>query len=102
MKKHIILFAALVISVTSFAFNFYERRTAEVEQVQGVFIFHKGQKPTDETQYLGTVELNMVKNYKPENVIPQILKKAKEKYPNVQAILLTEENNWKCDVVTFK
>lgn len=31
-----------------------------------------------------------------------MLKKAKEKYPNAEAVIFTEDNNWKLDAVTFK
>ncbi len=103
MKKALLSLVGAALVASAFAFSISNSRTAETEQRQGVHIFYKGQKPTDAYEFLGSVEATgMVKSYKPDYMVPLMLKKAKEKYPNAEAVIFTEENNWKLDAVSFK
>ena len=74
------------------------KKTAEVEFKSGLYIFTDS-KPVKEYDYLGSIKVMTLSGYY-KQAIPLLLKKAKEKYPNADAIIYTDTE--KADVIRFK
>ena len=105
MKKTLIGLAIGISILTLFAFTamtVYEIKnsTAEVEQVQGLYIFYKS-KPLTEYDYLGTVKPPAVVPAKPGNLLNAMIKRTKKQYPNADAIIL-DDNMYHPDAIKFK
>lgn len=106
MKK-VILGASIAIAITSFtAFKIavYEakKNTAEVEQVQGISIFVSS-KPVLDFEFLGNIKCgSIVMNKDYEDLMPKMVKKALEKYPNADAVIFKGGSIYECDVIKFK
>ncbi len=104
MKKNLFIISAIaLVSFSAFTYRTLAVKTAEVEQRQGVYVFYKGQKPTGNYEYIGTVESGaMIKNYKLSYLVPLMIERTKKKYPNADAVIFVEEDLWKCDAIKFK
>lgn len=104
-KKTIIAFVAGIAIVSLFSFKLiYEpkKSTAEVETVQGVYVFTTS-KPVKEYEYLGNVQCGAVvmsKNY--EDLMPKMVKKVKDKFPNADGVIFKNNMIYECDVIKFK
>lgn len=98
MKKLILVIGIIfAFSMTSFC------QSAEVQQIEGVSVFYTGQKPKQEYTYVATIDCGfMIKNYKASYLIPMMIDRAKKKYPNVKAIIFTDTDLIKCDVIELK
>ena len=110
MKKTIIPFASGLLVVGLLAFttvNTYESKsnTAEVDQIQGYYIFAKC-KPVKEYDYLGTVKGPTIGNHEFDNLVELIVKKAKKEYPDANALIfdgsIRQTHNTKVSVVKMK
>jgi len=93
-----------VLSLTAFAIKEYtvKKSTAEVEQVQGIYIFVSS-KPQYEYEYMGTVKAGgvvMSKDY--EDLMPKMVKKAIKEYPKADAVIFKDGRIYECDAIRFK
>ena len=73
---------------------------AIVQQEEGLYIYYRC-SPTDEYTYLGTYKVGFVMDNNPSLLFKKLVKKAKEKYPNAQAIIIDNDMS-KCDAVVYK
>ena len=92
-------------SLVSFTLINYEpkKSTAEVEQMQGVYIFTDS-KPVSEYEYLGTVKSTFGWDSQYRGVRDRLIKKAKKDFPEGDALILQFKSGgtYKCDVIKFK
>lgn len=98
-----IIAALLLISFTNTSYN-GTKATAEVNQVQGLYIFTDS-KPTAEYKYLGTVSTAGIvwKQRGYEEMRETLLKKLKKDYPDADgAIFSFIDGKGKVDAVKFK
>jgi len=63
-----------------------KKNTAEVDQIQGFYIFAKG-KPVNEFEYLGTVKGPLIGNHEFDNLVELMIKNAKKEFPNANALI---------------
>ena len=79
--------------------------TAEVDQVQGYYIFAKC-KPVKEYGYLGTVKGPTIGNHEFDNLVELMVKKAKKDYPEANALIfngsIRQTHNTKVSAVKMK
>ena len=92
--------ASLLISATVVLNYEVKLATGEVEQVEGIYIFYRC-KPVKEYEYIGTYKIKLTWTGQPEEMFNKLVKKSKEKYPNLQAIVI-DDNMEKCDAIKFK
>jgi len=106
MRK-VILGAILGFSISAlFAFTVmnYEpkKSTAEVDQIQGYYIFAKG-KPVKEYEYLGTVNGPTIGNHEFDNLVELMVKNAKKDFPQANALIfdgaIKQTHNTKCSAI---
>jgi hypothetical protein len=77
--------------------------TVEVQQREGLYIIYPRQKPTFEYEYVKTIDAgNMIKNWRASTLIEKLLKVYKKEGLKGDAIIFTEDDLWKADVVKFK
>lgn len=77
--------------------------TVEVQQREGLYIIYPRQKPTFEYEYVKTIDAgNMIKNWKASTLIEKLLKVYKKEGVKGDAIIFTEDDLWKADVIKFK
>lgn len=109
MKKTLIPFIfGLSISVL-FAFTAanYEakKNTAEVDQIQGFYIFVKN-KPVKEYEYLGTVKGPLVGNHEFDNLVELMVRNAKKDFPDANALIfdgaIKQTHNTKVSAIKIK
>ncbi len=105
MKK---VFLGLLIGLTLsglFAFtaiNFEPKKnTAEVEQIQGLYIFLKS-KPVMEYEVIGSEKTTVALKGNPQELLNIALKKAKKDYQNAEGIIFTNEDMDRYDYIKFK
>lgn len=110
MNKGIIGFAIGTATCMLFGFTIittYEANnsTAEVEQMQGLYIFSDS-KPVKEYEYLGSVKSNTGGFGSPQytGVRDRLIKNAKKKYPNGEGLILNLKTGSAdlADVIKFK
>ena len=77
------------------------KTTADVEQIQGVYVFIHS-KPAMEYEYLGSFTPGMVPSKSAKPIINHMIKKGKEKFPTADAIIFTDDELGKADLVKFK
>ena len=91
MKKQIIGFIFGISITMLFAFNksaFTPKpSTADVNQIEGLYIF-TDIKPVNSYDSLGTVEIGFVKHTQYESIRGSLIKKAKNKYPYADGLIL--------------
>jgi len=68
--------------------------------VEGIYIFYRC-KPVTEYEYIGTYKIKLIWDDKPTLLFDKLIKKTKEKYPNVQAIII-DNGMGQCDAIKFK
>ena len=99
MKK---LFFALfmLITFTAMAQTATNKAAATADQVEGMYIFIKS-KPVSETIYLGSVSVGLKITGNP---LGSLIKEAKKKFPDAEALITQEPDlqKAKVDVVKFK
>lgn len=77
--------------------------TLEVQQREGLYIILPRQKPTFEYEYVKTIDAgNMINNWRASTLIEKILKVYKKEGIKGDAIIFTEDDLWKADVIKFK
>lgn len=107
MKKGIYKLSLVVIitALTSFTISDYilKKNTAEVEQVEGLFIFTDS-KPVMEYEYIGTVKAVMGMDSQYNGVRNKLIRKARKKFPNGEAIMLHFKSGGvdRADIIKFK
>jgi len=81
----------IIISVTGFKIAAYElkQNTAEVEQVDGFFIFYKS-KPVKDYERVGHYKIEVAWKGDPESLLKQLLNKSMKKYPNGNGLIIAE------------
>ena len=91
MKKQLIGFVFGISTVMLFAFkgvNFSpSSSTADVNQIEGLYIFTDS-KPVNSYDSLGTVEIGFVKDTQYESIRGSLIKKAKNKFPYADGLIL--------------
>jgi hypothetical protein len=105
MKRTLLVFTLGIAITALFGFIMikYEpnKKTAEVEQIQGLYVFIHS-KPVMEYDYLGSFTPGLVPSKNAQSIINHMIKKSKEKYPNADAIIFTDDELGKADLVKFK
>jgi hypothetical protein len=110
MKKPPIAFAAGFLASGLLAFtmsNTYEIKTntAEVDQVQGYYIFAKC-RPVKDYEHLGTVKGPLIGNHQFDNLVELMIKKAKKDYSDANALIfdgsIRQTHNTKVSAVKIK
>lgn len=106
MKKFLSGFiVSLLLAVLISADTIYQptKRTAEVESYQNVLVFSDS-KPVLEYEYLGSISYSLGFSGQYEPVRDALIKKAKQKYPNCNAIILHLKDGGtdKADVLIIK
>ena len=99
----------VIVCLTIFGFSFinYEPKysTAEVEQIEGIYIFTDC-KPINEYIYMGTVKGPSVSAGSSQytNVRDNLIRRAKKEYPTAQGLIFTFVTGGidKCDAIKFK
>jgi hypothetical protein len=99
----------LIITVLLLTIFFIEAQTnilpkkniAEVNQVQGVYLFIMS-KPVREYTYLGSTKIKVVWTGDPVEMINVTLKKLKKDYPTADGIIFTTMQMNQGDVIKFK
>jgi len=77
--------------------------TAKVQQREGLYIFYPGQTPVAAYEYVATVDAGgFVKNWRASTVTDDILAVIRKKGIKGDAIIFTELDLWKADVIKFK
>lgn len=106
MKKHfsIPLLAVLCLFIMSFTvISDYrvEKKTAEVRQVEGIYVFFCAE-PVVEYKYLGTAKPKMVMDDNTDTRLYAIIKRAKKDYPECEAIIFRNLDLGSADCIKFK
>lgn len=109
MKKLTIAFlSGISISIlVAFTSMNYEVKfnTAEVEQIQGLYIFVKN-KPVKEFEYIGTVKGPLIGNHEFDNLVELMVRNAKKEFPNANALIfdgvIKQTHNTKVSAVKIK
>lgn len=106
MKMKLTLALAVVaIAAASFAVVQQEKNLAQVEQIQGLYVFVKS-KPVNEYEFLGSVKPGAMGNHEFDNLLQMTIKKAKKEYPQADAILfdgsINQTHNTIVSVIKFK
>ncbi|MBX3165084.1 MAG: hypothetical protein KF900_11450 [Bacteroidetes bacterium] len=109
MKKIIIgslIGMTLTLSV-AFTVADYEpkKATAEVEQIQGFYIFVKS-KPVKEYEFIGTVKGPAFGNHEFDNLVELMIKNARKDFPSANALIfdgaIKQTHNTKVSAVKMK
>ncbi|MFN4854538.1 MAG: hypothetical protein ACK5JC_08990 [Bacteroidota bacterium] len=100
--KNLIFYLLVFVSPFGFAQNTGEikKSTAEVEQVEGMFVFYRS-KPLTEYQYLGTYKIALIWDDKPRLLFDKLVRKTKEKFPTANGMII-DNNMAKCDAILLK
>lgn len=95
------MFLVVAIGMASFNFLQQAKNIAEVSQKEGYYVFTDS-KPINEYEYLGTVKTGpVVKSVKHREIMDVLLKNARKKYPEGEAIILSSDY-FEADVIKFK
>lgn len=82
-----------------------KKNTAEVDQIQGFYIFSKG-KPVKEFEYLGTVKGPLIGNHEFDNLVELMVRNAKKDFPNANALIfdgaIRQTHNTRVSAVKIK
>lgn len=100
--KNALLFSVAILLLLSARIPTYDAKnsTAEVEKVEGIYIFYRS-KPVNEYEYLGTHKIKISWTGQPDELFDTLVKKAKKKYPNLEAIIVADDLE-QCDAIKFK
>jgi hypothetical protein len=75
----------------------------ELQQREGVYLIYPGQKPDFEYEYVGTVDAGtFIKNWRASTLIEKLFKVYRKEGLKGDALIFTEDDLWKADVVKFK
>lgn len=107
MKKRIlkITLGVCALALVGFTTSNYvtKKSTAEVEQMEGVYLFVDS-KPVTEYEYLGTVKISFAWDSQYTGVRDKLIKKGKKDFPNADGFILQFKSGGqdKCDAIKFK
>ena len=109
MKKSLIafIFGLTISGLVAFTVANYEtkKNTAEVDQIQGLYIFAKC-KPVKEYEYLGTVKGPLVGSHEFDNLVELMVKNTKKDFPSANALIfdgsINQTLNTKVSAVRIK
>jgi len=91
MKKSIVAFTfgACVVALLSFKTKDFEPHAsyAEVNKIDGLYMFTDS-KPLTDYDTLGVVEIGFVTGTQYESIRGNLIKRAREKYPNANGLIL--------------
>jgi hypothetical protein len=77
--------------------------TVEVQQREGLYIIYPRQKPTFEYEYVKTIDAgNIINNWRASTLVEKLLKVYKKEGIKGDAIIFTEDDLWKADIIKFK
>ena len=110
MKRNLSFAFVLGVSVTLvilsiFSFKIEQdsnpKSLAEVEQIRGLYVFIHA-KPKCEYQYLGSYAPAVVWTANAEPLINHMIKKGKEMFPQANAIIFTDDDLDRVDLIQLK
>lgn len=80
-----------------------KKSTAEVEQIEGLYIFSDS-KPVLEYEYLGTVKASIGWDTQYQGVRNKLIKKAKKDFPNADGLIFHFKSGGtdRCDAIKIK
>ena len=80
-----------------------KENTAEVEQMEGLYIFTDS-KPVMDYEYLGTLKASIGFSSQYQSVRNKLVKKAKKKYPEAEAVIFHFKAGGtdRCDAIKYK
>jgi hypothetical protein len=82
---------------------FCQTLTVEIEQKEGIYIIYPGQKPTFEYEYVKSIDAGaIIKNWRASTLVDKLLKRLKKDGIEADALIFTEDDLFKADVVNFK
>ena len=82
---------------------FCQTLTVEIEQKEGVYIIYPGQKPTFEYEYVKSIDAGaIIKNWRASTLVDKLLKRLKKEGIEADALVFTEDDLYRADVVKFK
>lgn len=83
--------------------NSANQLTVEVGQKQGVYIIYPHQKPNFEYEYIKTIDAgDIIQNWRASTLVEKLLRVYGREVVDGDAIIFTEGDLWKADVVKFK
>ena len=85
----------MVVDLTS------DKSLANVNQVQGVYLFVQC-KPVNEYTFQGNIKSGLTMSGKPDELFNNVVKQAKKKFPDCDAIIFTDATLEKADCIKFK
>lgn len=102
-----IIASILVLTVTTAfinkSINESSNLTVEVQQREGLYIIYPRQRPTFEYEYVTTIDAGIIiKNWRASTLLEVLLKAYRKDGIKGDAIIFTEDDLWKADVVKFK
>lgn len=74
---------------------------ANAQQVEGIYIFILC-KPVAEYEYQGTLKSGMTMSGKPDELVNNIVKQCKKKFPSADGIIFSDATLEKADCIKFK
>lgn len=101
MKNKLMLLIVAVVFGILMAFGTDKPNLGSVNQVQGYYVYWQS-KPVNEYQYLGSIQVYLVWSAKPSSMLRTMIRKAKRKFPQGDAIIFTADNMDKADIVKLK
>lgn len=105
MEKHFtlpifVVLAGLIMSFSVISDYRVEKKTAEVQQISGVYIFFCAE-PVLEHKFLGSITVQVTWDSETDTRIHAAIKKAKKKYPYCDAIIFRDMDLATCDCIKF-
>ena len=103
LRAGICLSLLLGVFATELSAQTADNSMARVQQREGYLIFYPGQTPVAAYEFISTIDVGgFVKNYRASTVLADILKAIKKKGIAGDAIIFTDEDLLKADVIKFK
>lgn len=94
------MFALLIMSFGVISDYRVEKKTAEVRQIEGIYVFFCSE-PVMEYKYLGTARPKIVADNDTDTRIYAVIKRAKKEYPDCEAIIFRELDLGSADCIKF-
>ena len=96
-------FTLVILSIFSFKIeqDSNPKSLAEVEQIRGLYVFIHA-KPKGEYQYVGSYTPTIVMSKNAAPIIDHMIKKGKEMYPQANAIIFTDDELGRVDLIQLK
>lgn len=96
------LMGVMLVGSIAFTAASYEPKdsTAEVEREEGLYVFYRS-KPVKDYEHLGTYKIGFIMDTKPKLLFNKLVRKVTDKYPEADAIVISDDME-KCDAIKFK